>query len=538
MKIKNVRLLIFLGIILISIYLAVAPFLGKPRGVRVISIDENASCGNLKEGDIITQLSFGVIENKEDFDKEVKNVKAGERVTLVVNGGPGGCIALRDGYLGINVTDLKKPGLKFSTEIAGGSITYLQPKISVSSSELEKIKDTLIKRAEISRIPEIRVKTFDGIIKLYSLENENINLLKIKGEFEARILEKIDIENDTAKVFVGKKSYSLKVKNESIVFDSKTYTIGDEFKLDNIRFEVENITNSSVYLEAFFFDNNDVVKVFSNLAYTRYNQRALAYEFYLPVEISENASERFEKITKMLTTRVVGGQPVLSAPLVYYLDGEMINSLNIPFEMTTKKVKNLAILGFRNTYEEANNINLKLQEALKTEKIPELFVIKTEKFKGKYQNLFPYTILGTIFILLIFSASLALKTKKIKASLVAFLFSASQILPILGAISFVQSRFMYGWIIDIPTVFGMSFAVWLTFSKLFIQAIEKEKNKKISLRYKHRTIIGLNNFLTIVFVLISFVLLFSPFKGFGLSLIIALLLNLFLIEPSYLKILS
>lgn len=531
---KNIRLMVLLVIILASVYLTIVPFLGKPKGVKVVSIDENASCGSLKEGDIITQLSFGVVENKEDFEKEVKNVKAGERVTLVVNGGPGGCVALRDGYLGINVSDLKKAGLKFSTEIAGGSITYLQPKKSVSSSELERIRDKLLERARISGFPEVRAEISAWQVKIYSLKDENINLLRIKGRFEAKILEKIDVENDSIKVFVGEKSYSIEVKNNSLILNGTD----NKFELDGISFEVKNITNSSVYLEAFFFGNEDVTSVFDNLAYTRYNPNAYAYEFYLPVEISEEASERFEKITKMLTSRVVSGQPVLNAPLVYYLDGEAINTLNIPFEMTTKKVKNIAILGFRNTYEEANNINLKLQEALKTGEIPELEIVKLEAFEGKYQNLFSYTIIGTLIGLAILSSSLALKTKKVKACLASFLLSSSQILPILGAISIVQSRFEHGWIIDIPTVFGISLAVFLTFLKILILTEEKEKNKKISLCYKHEQIIGLNNLLTIVFTLISFVLLFTPFKGFGLSLIIASLISLFLIEPCYLKILS
>ncbi|MDI6798441.1 MAG: hypothetical protein QMD12_00345, partial [Candidatus Aenigmarchaeota archaeon] len=511
----------------------------KKSGVVVFSIEKGSKCGELKEGNIITQVSGFSVKNSKDFKNAIKGIKAGEYVAMVVNGGPGGCVVIKDGDLGISVSDTETKELIFGTDLAGGTITTLKTEKTVSSKELEEIKNIIEKRAKALALPEIRVLISNNSIRIFSLKDENINLLIMNGRFEAKILEEIKFTNNTGKVLVGDSSYPIVLEDKKLKVNGSSYEIGHNFSLENINFEIVNITNTSAFLKALFFSNEDVLRVLKDFSYVKYEPNTRSYEFGVIFEVSKQASQKFAKITRRLSTTIIGAQAVSEGSLVYSLDGEEINKLNIPFEMVGKEIKNIAVIGFRKTAKAATDDKSKIEAALETKELPTgLEIADIELFEPTYGKIV-HALVVIVAVLIILPIGLTyLIYKKIKPGLYAMALLASEIISIFGVIALSQSYFARGWLVDMPTIIGLISITCITMIKLFITSEKVIKKREISLQYKYKKIIGLDRLLSILTAVISFVTLFTTWKGFGLSLISGLLISAIIINPTYREILK
>ena len=527
----KVWLLAFL--VLASLYLLFSSFMTKERGVVVVSISTESKCGDLKEGDIITEVSGFLIEDSTDFENAVERFKAGEYATLVVNGGPGGCVAIRDGDLGIKVKNAAKAGLRFGPEIGGLEVSVLKPEKNLTQAETEKTLEILRERAGIAGFPGVDVRSSDGKFEITSLPGEDLRPLLSKGKFEAKILEEIKIENASGKIPVGEMDYEFVVEGKSIRMDNSTYTINQTFELGNISFELLNITNSSVVLQALVFTNEDVKDVLLAYSFVTYNPSLGGYEFYLPLEISEEASERIQSVIKRMETRVIGGRVFLAGSLVFYLDGKSIGSSPIPFDWIGREINRIAVAGYRGNQNAALSDKLRIQLALQTENLPvELEIEEVRKEEVGHGSLILYSFLLLFFLLIAGTSGVSYKRyKSSRLSFYLFLLLSSQLIIIFGSIALVQRSFPYAWLIGVESLTGILSSIILASLHLFAQSERALRKREFSIFYKYKRI-KLFPLTSILAFLIGFVLLFW-LKGFALSLIIGSLLSLFPISFIY-----
>jgi hypothetical protein len=501
MKTNQIRVVILIFLLLFSLYFIFSPYFFERKGV-IVNFVENEKC-TLKENSIITEMKNLQIKSLKDFLEVERNLKKGEYVSLIANGEPAFCVALEDGNLGIKVSDIPSKKIKFSGEIQGWKEIAFSSK---NESELNKIKNIVEERIKFFAIPSTSVSFENNLLKIRTIFPEEVFSLIEKGKIEARIEQEIKLENNVGKILIGDNSYQLKLVNEKIELNNTFYKVNESFSINNLRFFIVNTTNTSIVIETTVFQNNHLTRIGQSTI--SYQPAAKMYKVEIPVSVSEEGSENFVLITKNLPA-LPTIQPILQAKLIYYLDDQKISELSIPYEMKGRKLQTISIIFFAKNQAEALTLRKKVEAGL-IGVLPELKFVSEKDLKPIYYqavfygNLFFFTVLSfTILILNRKNFLLGLKT-------VGFLFVCIFIL--FGIASFSQQFLSYGWILDLPSFFGI-----FLFALTFLKEEKKEESKIL----KH---------LELILFTVGFCCLFL-IRGFGIALFFGILIKLLLINP-------
>lgn len=532
---KNIRVVTVLVLLLIFTYFLVSPYFLKKAGVVIASVDKESKCGSIKEGDVITNILGSYIKNSEDFKAIEKTIKANEYATMIVNDGPGGCTAIRDGYFDLTVTDIQSKEIKFGIDMQGGVTSILKPEKELNKTGIESIVQILEKRISIYGLPETTVIVSDGTVKINSLSFEKISWLVANGKFEAKVMEEIKLENNIGKIPVGDNSYSVELANDSLKLNNSFYRTNDEFELENITFNVKNITNTSVIVEAMFFENKDIVRVLSG-ASVSYNTNAQAYEFNVPIEISDEASNRFTKVIKRIPTTFVGQQQIiLNGFLAYYLDGDFINRLSIPIELTRQKIKQLSIVGFSTNIADVSNKKSKILSSIESGILPtSLEVVGTEKYEPKLK-VFSIEMFGFavgLFAISVISVFYWLY-KNLKFGIIVVALALLGLFLVLGTIAATQQMTEATWVINLTTIAGFVAVLVVSSIQMITSSEQVLKKRKLSISYKYKKLISFSMVLNAIVLIVGFLFLFSVWRFFGLTLLTGLVFDALLIKSIY-----
>jgi len=528
MKIRTIILLVF---VIVAVYFLVSPMVFKRTGVIVTSVDNESKC-NVKKGDIITEVSNVIVKNRDDFIQAISSAKAGEYITMRVNGGPGGCVAIRDGYVGINVTDIPSRQLKFGIDIQGGTTLTLKPGRELTEDEMRKTVEILEKRIQVFNLPDTSLSS-DGVVNISTIWPEKISLLTGVGKFEAAILEEIKLQNSSGKITIGDTSYQIKLIDSNLTINDSTYKINDDFLIDNTEVKIKNITNDSVIFEVKIFENKDIVKVFSKGSVS-YNPNARVYEFMIPVEISDSASDRFTKVVKNMPKTVLGNRIIVNGFLVYYLDDELISRLNIPFELAYQKVKQINIIGFSESSSDASSTKLKVLSAIESEILPaSLEIVGTKEYKPRLREFSIGLFAGVYVVTLAFVFYVHWKYRMVKSIAFIVLLASTEIFIIIGIIAAVQQLIESSWIVDFKTISGLSTVVIISCIQMTLTTKSTIKRMKLTIRK-----ISVQTAINLAVLLVGFVILFTPWKLFGLTLLTGFIINFLLTKPLYEKLIK
>jgi len=536
--VKNIRLITLVIILLASAFFITEPIFTKTSGVSVISVEKDSKC-SLNGGDMITQVSGYVIDNSVDFNNAEKNVKKDEYITMIINNGPGGCVATRDGYLGINVVDISSKHLNFGIDIQGGVENIFKLGQNQTIQELNNVIEILNKRIKIINLPESRAYASDGNANIVGLSNEKIGMLVMPGDLEARISMNVKLKDNFGDLGVGNNTYTVKkLTNTSLSISNYTYEIGQNFYLEKIKFNLINITNNSAAIEAIIFTNDDIKQVLTSYGYLKYDANYQRYEYSVPLKISSEASDRFIQITKKLPTTYTAGTPILEGYLIYYLDGKAINKLSIPFEMMGKKIDNIQIIGFKRTMAEASNEQLKVEIAASGKMPVDLEMVDTKYFVPSMREKVLWLV-GVSFAVVSLSVILLnyLRCRKIKFGVFIILLVITEVVCVLGAAAVIQTFYGYGWILDLASIVGLIALIIFTSIQMILLSERIIRKKDFGLHLKYKKIFNLTTFLNIVMFLLAFSMLFF-WKGFGMSLITGFIIGILLTKPIYEEILK
>jgi len=505
MRPNQVRLLIFVLLLLFSIYFVFSPYFFERKGV-IVKLVENEKC-TLKENSIISEMKNVQIKNAKDFLEIEKNVKKGETITFIANNEPAICVAIEDGNLGVKVSDVPSKKIKFSGEIQGWhEITF-----SANKSELNKIKNTIEARIDFFKFPSTSVEVENENLKIKTIVPEEIFLLVDKGEIEARIEQEIKLENDTGNLLIGDDVYKLKVANGEIEVNGFLHKINESFLINEFKFFVANVTNKSIVIEATVFDNSNLKLAGQKLV--RYQPETRMYRGEIPVIVSKQGGEKFANVTKNLPALPVQPmQLILQGRLIYYLDGQKISELSIPYEMKGKKVETIAIIFFAKNEADALSLGKKIEAGL-IGVLPEVNFISERILEPSHKQLIFYgnLIFWTIFCMLF----LILNRKNLLNGLKTICFAFACVFILFGIASASQQLFSYGWILDIYSFLGI-FAFAISF-------LAKETIKKKASENKI-----LKNF-ELIALAIGFCFLFIM-RGFGMALFFGILIKILLVN--------
>ena len=293
---KNLKLITLALILVVSIYLVASSFVEKKYGVVVTEINLNNTCLNVKVGDTITQMSGTVINNVNDFNKFVSDIKSSNYVNMVVGGEPANCVAIADGDLGVQVKNIKSGALKFGTDIAGGSIFIFKPADGTTENDLDGIAKIIEKRIKFFELPQTKVYKDGNLIKIESSKDADFNRLIMDGKIDAKIVQEIKLENGTAKIKIGSEYFPIKV-NDKINVNGVNYSLGETFKINNISFNLLNSTKDFVLVSIEVYSNKDINYSQTYFGAVKKVSKGV-FQFTEPIRLTTEASNRFSLITR------------------------------------------------------------------------------------------------------------------------------------------------------------------------------------------------------------------------------------------------
>lgn len=425
--------------------------------------------------------------------------------------------------------------LNFGLDIQGGKVFLF----GSEKNETESIVQVISKRVESFRLQETRAYVSNGNVAIVSLTDENLNILLIHGIFEARILQQVNFENNTGQIKIGTNIYPIELADNKIKINGSSYGANQSFSLEDIEFNLLNLSNNSAAIEATIFKNEDVVSVLSSYSSITFDSSLQRYEFSTPLQISSQASKRFMAVAQGLNTTFVGTQQTLEGFLTYYLDENQISKLNIPFEMSLRELTNIAVVGFGKNQSSVSDEQNIVQAVLQSGSLPELNLVGTENYVPKFKEIAIEISLISALVIIVLSIGLTFfRYRKFKLSIYPIAIIFSEILSITGAIALTQHFFAYGWLINLQTIFGMIVFSIISYVMLFFITEYRIKKKELNLQYKCKKIISLKTLLTIVILAISLPLIFTAWKGFGLVLFSGLVLGFLITKPFYEEIIT
>ena len=438
---KNYKVLLWLFLIVISIFL-IGPSFGA-KGVVVIGKEKNSTVP-LSVGDIIYKIN-GADPTPTAFGDEYYGVvrfdtNYGEK-TYVSNGSLGR----------IDVRNVKSSRLNFGLDIEGGIRAVVKPN-STENITVNQIIEILRSRINIYGLREFSFRPlkfenqdFIEISIAGGTENELRELLGRQGKFEAKI--PIRFVNSTTLNLDRK--YFVAVSNSSIIIDNVSVENGKSITFAGMPFTA-GISQNSANLTATVFTGNDIVLVYFDPQRSRVEAAGNGYQWSFIVQITQQGAGKFSMITNNLNKIVDPntGQGYLSSKIELYLDGQLVDSLNIAADLKGQEIREPSITGFAPTLNEAVQEQRRLQSVLRSGSLPTTVeIVQMDVVSPNLGSEFLGNVLLAIFAAVAaVSVVISIRYKKVKIVIPMLLTSMSEIIIILGL------SVVIGWTIDLAAI--------------------------------------------------------------------------------------
>lgn len=560
------RMWILLFAIAVSVF-SLSPNLWA-SGVVVNSVkDDSPFQGRLEEGTVIRSVNGETISSPRDLKKfsgfdGVLKLRTSKGLKLV---------DVANQSLGIRVDEVKKINLNFGMDLVGGTRVLLEPLSNrtnetpggnvtgnVTKNQSQEIGESisiLKTRLDVFGLKNMRIGRARNLItgqdfieiKAPGVQKKVVEeLLNRKGEFEAYIRRVVQFGNSTDGVLgVGEKNYTFTRKDNLTQYSSKSLEVNDTLELNNVTFEVWNITPHSLVMGAKIYGSDDIRHVYTMGQKSFIRQRGGTWRFRFKVLVSQDGISRFAKVTQNLEEiERIGEQKrencYLSERIQYFIDEKPVDVLNLPCDTKGEKF-NPWITGGAKKKEGALEEMKRLQSIMKSGKLPiKLQTVKVESISPTLgrEMLRSAGIAGVgALIAVAFMIFFRYRTKKI--ILPVLITSFSEVLIILGAASLI------GRTIDLPAIAGIIAAIGSSVDDQIVitsETLEGEKGKsKYSVKRRVKRaffIVFVAAATTIVAMMTLAYIGVGAMRGFAIMTIIGVLAGVFITRPAYGRILE
>lgn len=523
---KNYKLLLWLALIIISVIL-IGPNL-NPSGVEIVGKGKNSTLP-LAKGDVIYKIGDEAA-TMDLLQKEYYGL-------IKLETSKGSKYFTANGSLGISVINVKSSRLNFGLDIAGGTRALIKPNES-SNVTISQIIGVLQTRINLYGLREATFRPIyyekQGFIEISiagGTREELQDLLQRQGKFEAKIPIKI---GNTAALNLDKK-YQLSLSNGKLTIDNTTYTNGETFQLADIPFTAE-IANNTANLTATVFTSNDIILVYFDSQHARLEPVQGGYKWFFQVQITKAGAERFAKITNNLD-RVFDptvGESYLSSKIYLYLDGELVDSLNIVSDLKGQAIQEPSITGFGQTMDIAISSQRRLQSILRSGSLPtnveiaQLDVISPNLGEGFLQSV----LIAIVVAVAAVSVVISIRYKKPKIVLPMLVIGLSEVLIILGM------SVLIGWTIDLAAIAAIIAIIGTGIDAQIIlidQALRGEE-KYMTMREKIQRaffiIVGAGG--TVIGAMLPLMVLgLGLLRGFAITTTMGVLIGIFVTRPAF-----
>jgi len=508
MKLSKSPILFGIGFLLIlSLILTISPLIFKKSVVTIASISKESACKDiLLPGSTVEKINEINIKTVEDFNSAVNGLEG--RINLMVNGGPRVCEIEQGKRIDAKVIGPENKGIRFGVDITGGKEIILESEnVSGSLSLLKtRLKNYGLNNFEFKGISG---SSF-GIVFSSDYEYKVEKMLE-PGAVSVKFVQSVDVRNGTGKFTFNDKSYNVVVNNSTVLVDGESYKIGDILSLDDIEIEVKNITQNYTVFFLNIFDDKDVKEVLTTEQNSRLFKNKGEYVYVLNALISEEAGERFAKVTKGQPAIInPEGEDYLQEPLIVFADDEIITTVPVLKTDAGNKIDRFVVWGVEKEKDTAERKLLMLISYLKTGRLSGIKIIEridVPPEKKSLVNLSLYSLLGLSILLCFFSF---IRNKNFKIVAVNILVFLGEILLLLGVASsqiFVLILTTFCVVLGFVNNQGHDWKRYITVILMFVISFGAVANK---LTVTSQTVLGLSVGISIG--LVQFILLNEGFS--------------------------
>lgn len=580
---KDIRFISLIVLIFASVAMISAPLFLKSNYVTVDIVDPNSKC-QLKEGDVINQIYSTIIKDSNSFDKALMDIKAGDFVTMVVNGGPFNCEAVEDRSIGVVVAEQKIETLKFGIDIQGGTRVLLNPTEPITREQIAESIKILENRINFYGLKEVKVNTLGNNLIQIEMSggtgDEIRDFLAKQGKFSGKVAENLKLIDGKGKVNIGSKTYDVELKGSKIIIDGEEHSVNDTFVLDKENFQIISARNNSVTLYAQLFNEKDIVNVIKTGETS--GVRPVGdnfYEFSFGVQISKEGAEKFAKLTANKTVITSGTDRYIEPKLLLFLDERLITDLNIASSIAGQKATTAVITGTKESFDAAAQEKLILESTLRSGSLPVKFEIAKvdtiTQTAGKelinstifvalsaviavsaiifyryrdYRIVFPMVVISlTEIVIVVGMATSQILAGVVIAAAVAIGIIKREVMGLIGWITLLVMIFVAAtivispWTLDIPAIAGLIAILGTGVNQMIIMTDQlfREKGKTLPERHKSAMNIIWSSAAIVVFAMIPLILGgIGSLKGFAIATIVGVLVGILVTRPAYVAIIE
>lgn len=514
-SLKSLRVWILIICILFSLF-AINISLDKNvvviDGVSINSAAQNAgisfkSEASLRDYEKILYIDTKEIKTTQDFYDYINTLQLNDSLDVITDQNPVGYkIKLTPNanksvieVLGISVRKAPESNIKLGIELEGGTRIVLQPQENLSSEDFDTLLTNIQNRLDI-----------------YGASGTKVN--------------KLDDAFSGQKFIIVESSSS----NKNDIYDLISRQGKFEAKLGNVT----------------VFTGNDVLKVFKDSQHAGQTgctpvQGGYICKYSFTVEISNQGATRLFDEAQKLQLVYKNGEKYLSEKLSFYLDGELITSLDVASSFKSQKITTpqISLSGsIMPTTEKADESGKKemkmLQAILSTQSLStKLDIVQSYSISSSLgQKLLDNATFVGLVAVLIVAGIVAIRYRHLGIFLGISLALISELVIILGIAAFIKIT------IDLSAIGGLIAAIGTGVDDQIIITdeyfSEKKKNTTSKKKIKNAFYIILIAYFTTIAAMIP--LMFAGLKmlqGFSFMIIIGVTIGVLITRPVYATVL-
>ncbi|MBS3150192.1 hypothetical protein J4425_00070 [Candidatus Woesearchaeota archaeon] len=420
-KLFTFRVIILLLCIFLSILIINPNFNSNGVSIRAVETNSSASFAGITvnpnalptDYEIIILINDQQINSLEDYSSTILSSDQTVRITT-----DKAQYTLLKENLGLVVDEVADSNIIRGLELQGGTRALVKPTEELTDQQFDDLLETMENRLNVYGLRQLLIK------KAIDLSGNNFIVIEIAGATKEEVSDLISKQGN----------FEAKIGND-IVFEGGekdiTYVCRDDGACSGIR--------SCDQLDSQF-----------------------QCQFEFQIRLSEEASERQAAVTSNLGLNVSeSGYQYLEKPLDLYLDGNLVDSLNIAADLKGKAAKDILISGpgIGSTEEDALNdatANMKkLQTVLITGSLPtSLEIVKLDSISPNLGSSFEKNaLLVAVLAIIAVAVVIFIRYRKLKISVPMIIISCSEALIVLGFLTLIKYN------LDLAAIAGIIAAV-------------------------------------------------------------------------------
>lgn len=502
--------------------------------IRAVAKDSPAHLANITpplpntmpiDREVITEINSMQVKNIDDYYSIVSTLKENQSILIKTNKAEYFIpkIEYRNGepYLGLSVYDAPKTNLKFGLDLEGGTRAIIRPipniegnqssdnSSLVSQEDLDLVIENLRQRLNAFGLSDIVVRS------ARDLEGENFIIVEVAGANDEDVRQLISQQG----------------KFEAKIGNTTVFRGGNE--------DITSVCRTSQCSYAV-----DPQKGCSKISADEY-----MCTFSFQITLSEEAAQRFAEATKdlQIIQSQGGAQSYLNETIDFYLDDELVDSLNIAGDLRGVPATTVSISGpgYGKTREEAVEASRKNMESLRTIISTGSLPLKIEIIK--MDSLSP--MLGREFLVnsiqiglvavIVVVLMLFLRYKTPHIILPIIIVMISELVITLGIAA------AFNWNLDLAAIGGLIIAIGsgiddqIVISDEILKGSRKEKYVNWKKRFSNAFFIVLGAFFTTAVAMIP--LFFAGaglLRGFAFTTLVGISVGVLITRPAFAKMLE